>query len=238
VARLFSVIYTLLKVHDASRIQKTQDCLGLPRVLWNGPSSKGIRKTLPLWLRMNAVADMTLALPPLHYNAAAVALLRSVGVVASVNLSSRQRLVRQRGRLIRTVPHREGTIQSLGSLSVNAIKLRAGQSKCPRSDSKIKQRQANRQAHSIAASDTGIRRRSRSSRRRWLSSVRRRSFSSAMLCFLLLPSPPVRISYGAAAIVFVIAGIVCDERSVVQMAKGVGEGCKVCRERGAMMRCR
>lgn len=42
-----------------------------------------------------------------------------------------------------------------------------------------------------------MRGRSRSSRKRELSSLRRRSFKSAMDCFLFFTSPPARISYGA-----------------------------------------
>lgn len=71
-----------------------------------------------------------------------------------------------------TVPHLEGTMKSFGSLSVKLMR-------------------------SMAASDTGIRARFRSSFRRALSSVSLLSFSSAMLCFLLLPSPTLRASYGA-----------------------------------------
>lgn len=48
--------------------------------------------------------------------------------------------------------------------------------------------------HSRAASDTGILLRFRSSCRRWLSSVSRLSFSSAIDCFLLLPLSLLRIS--------------------------------------------
>lgn len=46
----------------------------------------------------------------------------------------------------------------------------------------------------IEASDTLIRGRSKSSLSRELSSFRRRSFRSAMDCFLFLTSPPARIS--------------------------------------------
>lgn len=42
-----------------------------------------------------------------------------------------------------------------------------------------------------------MRGRSRSSRKRELSSLRRRSFKSAMDCFLFFTSPPARISYAA-----------------------------------------
>lgn len=56
---------------------------------------------------------------------------------------------------------------------------------------------AGRQTYSIAASDTGILRRFKSSWSLWLSSVSRRSFNSAMDCFLVLPLSLVRISYGA-----------------------------------------
>lgn len=48
--------------------------------------------------------------------------------------------------------------------------------------------------HDIEASDTLIRGRSKSSLSRELSSFRRRSFRSAMDCFLFLTSPPARIS--------------------------------------------
>jgi len=67
-------------------------------------------------------------------------------------------------------------MKSLGSLSVNAIK-------------------------SIEASETGIRLRFKSSCNRWFSSVSRLSFSSAMLCFLLLPDSLFRSSYAAEDIV-------------------------------------
>ena len=50
----------------------------------------------------------------------------------------------------------------------------------------------------MEASDTVMRRLSRSSRRRMLSSVKRLNFSSAMLCFLRL-SPTGRESYGVEA---------------------------------------
>lgn len=49
--------------------------------------------------------------------------------------------------------------------------------------------------YSLAASDTGILLRSRSSFRRALSSFSRRNFSSAMLCFLLRPTSAIRGSY-------------------------------------------
>ena len=48
--------------------------------------------------------------------------------------------------------------------------------------------------YDIEASDTLILGRSKSSLRRELSSFRRRSFRSAMDCFLFLTSPPARIS--------------------------------------------
>lgn len=57
--------------------------------------------------------------------------------------------------------------------------------------------------HSIAASDTGILRRLRSSCSLWFNSFRRRNFSSAMLCFLLLPASLVLTSYGADIVVVV-----------------------------------
>lgn len=70
-----------------------------------------------------------------------------------------------------TVPHLDGTMKSFGSLSVKLIK-------------------------SIAASETGIRERLRSSFSLVFSSVNRLSLSSAMLCFFDLPSPTLRASYG------------------------------------------
>lgn len=51
--------------------------------------------------------------------------------------------------------------------------------------------------HDMAASDTLTRGRSRSSFNLMLSSVKRRSFNSAMFCFLFFTSPPGRSSYAA-----------------------------------------
>ena len=51
-------------------------------------------------------------------------------------------------------------------------------------------------SYSVAASDTGIRLLSRSSFNLKFNSFSRRNLSSAMLCFLLLPSPPALNSYG------------------------------------------
>lgn len=51
--------------------------------------------------------------------------------------------------------------------------------------------------YDIAASETLMRGRSRSSFRRELSSFSRRSFKSAIDCFLFLASPVERISYAA-----------------------------------------
>lgn len=51
--------------------------------------------------------------------------------------------------------------------------------------------------YSMAASETGILLRFKSSCSLWLSSLSLRSLSSAMLCFLLRPLSLVRISYGA-----------------------------------------
>lgn len=55
--------------------------------------------------------------------------------------------------------------------------------------------------YSVAASDTGIRRRFRSSCRRWFNSVSRRNLSSAIDCFLERPLSLVRISYGTDILV-------------------------------------
>lgn len=55
--------------------------------------------------------------------------------------------------------------------------------------------------YDIDASETLILGRSKSSFSRELSSLSRRSFRSAIDCFLFLTSPPARISYGAAGIV-------------------------------------
>jgi hypothetical protein len=57
-----------------------------------------------------------------------------------------------------------------------------------------------------------------------------------MLCFLLLPSPPARISYGAAAI---MAGIVRVGDHVVKEGRGSIEGLAAGRDEGdAVMRLR
>jgi hypothetical protein len=67
----------------------------------------------------------------------------------------------------------------------------------------------NGKTHSRAASDTGILLRFRSSCRRWLSSVSRLSFSSAIDCFLLLPLSLLRISYGLD----MTAVVVCRQKN-------------------------
>jgi energy-converting hydrogenase Eha subunit B len=63
----------------------------------------------------------------LHYDAAAATLLGSVRVFALVNLRGVLAVALGVNTVVmmHTVPHRDGTIQSLGSLSVNAIRLRA-----------------------------------------------------------------------------------------------------------------
>lgn len=99
-------------------------------------------------------------------------------------------------------------MKSLGSLSVNAIRL-GDVSKVFHTCNIRSTTDAGQQrgTHSRAASETGILLRFRSSCRRWLSSVSRLSFSSAIDCFLLLPLSLLRISYGldiaAAAAVLV-----------------------------------
>jgi hypothetical protein len=60
----------------------------------------------------------------LHYDAAAVALLWRVGVVALVDLNNVNTACQPAESAELTVPHRDGTIQSFGSLSVNAMRLR------------------------------------------------------------------------------------------------------------------
>jgi hypothetical protein len=73
-------------------------------------------------------SDITLHLVfgRLHYDAAAATLLGSVWVFALVNLRSVLAVALGVNTVVmHTVPHRDGTIQSLGSLSVNAIRLRA-----------------------------------------------------------------------------------------------------------------
>ena len=98
-----------------------------------------------------------------------------------------------------TDPHRDGTIKSFGSLSVKAIKLLVDNvSKTHRRKAAAVAARAENISYSSAASDTGIRRLSKSSRSLAFSSVSRRSFSSAMLCFFVRPSPTGLISYGAA----------------------------------------
>lgn len=61
----------------------------------------------------------------LHDDAASTGLLRSVRVVALVDLETSQRWQELKGMLwVLTVPQRLGTMKSLGSLSVKAIRLR------------------------------------------------------------------------------------------------------------------
>jgi hypothetical protein len=128
----------------------------------------------------------------LHDDAASAGLLRSVGVVTLVDLEEWVRIGNvERVLWLLTVPQRLGTMKSLGSLSVKAIRLRVA---CQHVYW-VPQREA--RTHSMEASETGILLRLRSSCSLWLSSLRRRSFNSAMLCFLLLPVSVLRISYGA-----------------------------------------
>jgi len=61
--------------------------------------------------------------------------------------------------------------------------------------------------HSCAAWDTGILRRSRSSFSRTLSSCSLLSFSSAMVCFLFLPSPLSRVLYADVAAELMVCDI-------------------------------
>lgn len=68
--------------------------------------------------------------------------------------------------------------------------------------------------YSIAASDTGILRRFRSSCSLWLSSFRRRNFNSAIDCFLLLFWSFVLISYDAADILLVCLRFVNDSEVI------------------------
>lgn len=63
----------------------------------------------------------------LHHRTAAALLLWCVRIVSLVNLGSSQQGKWRLGTSMaefRTVPHLLGTMKSLGSLSVNAIKLR------------------------------------------------------------------------------------------------------------------
>lgn len=68
---------------------------------------------------------------------------------------------------------------------------------------------ADGKAYSVAAADTGILPLSKSSRRRWLSSVNLLSLSSAMLCFFLL-SPTGRDSYGVDAVPYAFIVVVAQ----------------------------
>ena len=93
-----------------------------------------------------------------------------------------------------TLPHTLGIMKSLGSRSVNAIKLRVAVS------GRVLQIDDLNETYSRAASETGILLRFRSSCSLWFSSVSLLSFSSAMDCFFDFPLSFVRISYGAAMV--------------------------------------
>lgn len=94
----------------------------------------------------------------------------------------------------RTDPHMEGTMKSLVfvqywiNLWTEDVKISLSNSNgLPPPSGAVA-------THDIEASETLMRGRSRSSRKRELSSLRRRSFKSAMDCFLFFTSPPARIS--------------------------------------------
>ena len=108
-----------------------------------------------------------------------------------------------------TEPHIDGTIKSfvLAQYCINlgvsgSAFLTANTSECCQ-----RSHMGESKSYDIDASETRIRGRSRSSFSRELSSFNRRSFRSAMDCFLFLTSPPARISYAAAG----ISSIALDE---------------------------
>ncbi len=72
--------------------------------------------------------------------------------------------------------------------------------------------------YDIDASETVILGRSRSSFNRELSSFSRRSFRSAIDCFLFLTSPPARISYAAG-----ISAIASCQKLPSSRQEGVGD---------------